>query len=314
MKIAIIIYAISWLILLLWYGKMFIWDKYSRPEWWFWIIIFVFAPIIILILPFAIFSNYKEKKIKKIQDAERQRQENERQRQEKLRQEKVDAALQAYDAVSGLNCCTSYDYISIARSLLRIVKGKRYDAISKCLDKISLPKEYELKIKECEQSGIGDKSKPYIKLPDGDQDFNIFKYLNVEQSCMGAWQAYLLYTLWHVLPLWWHANYDSRDYVFSEEDAMFHNMETITELAKFNKEELDENSVALEVAYKLRNVDATLKVINRDDKYYVSCCYWTMFGGLIREFVEITIQDNKVKEFVPFKKDLLIEFECGIKF
>lgn len=313
MKIAIIIYAISWLILLLWYGKMFIWDKF-RPEWWFWIIIFVFAPIIVLILPFAIFLNYKEKKIKKIQDAERQRQDAERQTQEKLRQEKVDAALQAYDAVSGLNCCTSDDYISIARSLFQIVKDKRYDAILKYLDKISLSQKFELKIKECEQSGIGDKSKLYIKLPDGNQDFDIFKYLNVEHSCMGSWQAYLLYTLWHVLPLWWHANYDSRDYVFSKEDAMFHNKQTVIELAKFEKKELDENLVAQVVADKFRNVDATPKVINKDDKYYVSCCYWTMFGGLIREFIEITIQDNKVKEFVPFKKDTISEFRCSIRF
>ena len=312
MKIVIIIYAILWFILLLWFGLMCIRDKcfppISKDDFWYWIIILVFAPIVVLIgVPFAFFSNYKDREIKAKQKAERQT-------QEKLRQEKADAALKAYDEVSGLNWCTSDDYVSIARSLYQIVENNGYDVILKCLDKIFLPKEYELKIKECEQSGIGDKSKPYIKLPDGNQDFDIFKYFNVEQSCMGAWQAYLLYTLWHVLPLWWHANYDSRDYVFSKEDAMFHNKKTVIELAKFEKKELDENLVAQVVADKFRNVDAAPKVINKDDKYYVSCCYWTMFGGLIREFIEITIQDNKVKEFVPFKKDTISEFRCSIRF
>lgn len=34
----------------------------------------------------------------------------------------------------------------------------------------------------------------------------------------------------------------------------------------------------------------------------------------MREFLEITIQDNKVKEFVPFKEDTLSEYRCEIMF
>ena len=44
--------------------------------------------------------------------------------------------------------------------------------------------------------------------------------------------------------------------------------------------------------------DVTPKVTRYEDKYYVSCCYWSEFGGLIRELVEIKIENNKVTEFL----------------
>lgn len=325
MKTVLIIYAISWFILLLWFGQMYVRKKMDfsveQNVIWFWVVIFIFAPIIVLTIPFVIILNNKNRKEEDKREIERRIEEEKLEIERKLRQEKIDTALRIYDKISKLNYGVPDDYITVARNLHRIVKDNGYDVILKCLTKISLSPEFKLKIMECEQSGTGDKSKLYIKLSDDKQDFDIFKYLNVEHSCMGAWQAYLLYTLWHILPLWWHSNYDSREFVFNKDAAMIENLKSAVELAKVKNEKVDVTLLAKVIKEKYKNInDVAPKVLNgptlfeENDKYYISCCYWTMFGGLIREFVEITIQDNKVKEFFPFKKDTISKFECGIRF
>ena len=313
MKTVIIIYVISWIILLLWFRHFKKMD-FSRNDVALWLIIFLFAPIVAITIPLAIISGNKNRKEEKKKAIERRIEEAKLETERKLRQEKIDIALRTYDEISKLNYCIPDDYITVARNLHRMIKDKSYDVILKYFTKISLSPEFELKIMECEQSGIGDKSKLYIKLPDDKHDFNIFKYLNVEQSCMGAWQAYLTYTLWHLLPLWNHAIYDSREFVFNKDEAMIQNLKCVVELAKLRSEKVDVNLFAKVIKEKFSNVDnVTPEVFNKDDKYYVSCCYWTMFGGLIREFIEITIQNNKVTEFFPFKKDTISVFQCGIR-
>ena len=67
--------------------------------------------------------------------------------------------------------------------------------------------------------GHGDESKLYIEMPDGVYDYDIFAHLQMEPSPKNAWKVYLIHTLWHVLPLWWHSNYDRRVFLFDIEDS-----------------------------------------------------------------------------------------------
>lgn len=60
--------------------------------------------------------------------------------------------------------------------------------------------------------------------------------------------------------------------------------------------------------------DVTPKVTRYDDKYYVSCCYWSRFAGLIRELVDIKIENNKVTEFLDVNHERLYKYHCGIMY
>ena len=107
-----------------------------------------------------------------------------------------------------------------------------------------------------------------------------------------------MHTLWHVLPLCWHSNYFRHYYVFSKED--------------FNKIKLYPGS-QVDMG-ELSKFDVTPEVRKKDNKYYVSSCYWSNFGGLIRGNYEITIKDNKVTDIITFGGETLYKFNCGIRF
>ena len=98
--------------------------------------------------------------------------------------------------------------------------------------------------------------------------------------------------------LMWHANYDRRDYIYSKED---YNHITHFIDRKFNVNVLSDFDVAPDIN-------------GENGKYYISCCFWTDFGGLKREFVEVTIQESKVKELFVFDEKTIFEYQCGIMF
>lgn len=50
------------------------------------------------------------------------------------------------------------------------------------------------------------------------------------------------------------------------------------------------------------------------NKYYISCCYWSDWEGLIKELVEIQIENNKVKSILNVDKKALFKYDCGIRF
>lgn len=108
------------------------------------------------------------------------------------------------------------------------------------------------------------------------EDKDIFKYLKLEDSKMGAWNAYLLHTLWHTLPLNDHSGYSYRKYLFSkkEVDALF-----------------IEDQI---VKKKCSNSNIDIIIVGLSDYYYVSCCYWCPFSGLSRVVCEIQVRDGKV--------------------
>lgn len=45
-------------------------------------------------------------------------------------------------------------------------------------------------------------------------------------------------------------------------------------------------------------IDLSPEVVKKDNKYYISVCYWSDWGGLKRELLEITIIENKVSDIL----------------
>lgn len=178
-------------------------------------------------------------------------------------------------------------------------KDENHHLIMKTLQKLSLPEGATLHVEKCRQQGTGDESKLFVETPEGVYDFSIWNYIKVEDSAEGAWNAYLLYNLWHVLPMFWHANYNRRYYLFLPEFLGlidFHHHEDAQELRKALKERF-----------------ISPDVVATDGKFYVSCCYFSNFGGLIRETIEISI-DNGKASFHEIEQKTLVQYDCGIRF
>lgn len=296
MKIVLIIYAVSWLILL----AAYISSRFSKKEkssfeektpWHVYVAMFALAPLAAVLMPYFLYETYRDNKKEKKRKAEREA-------KERIEKEKKASANATFLAASTSND----DFAEVGKRLHQLAQDKKYGNFLQCLDKIMLPSDAKLVVEECDNgtNSIGDESKLLIKLPNGETDEDIFKHLIVEHSPMGAWQAYLLHKLWHVLPLFWHANYCARDYVFRKQDA--------NSVSTFRKED---RAAIVEIISKF---DVTPVVRSKDGKFYVSSCYWSDFGGLVREYLELTFDGNKIADTYQFDSKTLYEYNCGILF
>lgn len=312
MKTIAIIYIVSWLLLLVVYiisqfqGKKskkkdnayekFLNEHKSKKERIIdklvYVVMVVLAPLVVFVVPYILI---RDMKLKKQERAERECREKKEKEQE---EHKTDCSTKYSSLVGAKQNQCSGDFVRIAKSLKKLVKEKSYHEIIKLLDKASLPSEMKLEVQECEHQGSGAASRLFIDNPENARDYNIFEYLKFEDSPMGAWQAYLLCQIRHYLPLWWHANYNRRDYIYTREDFA-----DITHFIDrgFNVDVLNGYNVNPEI-------------YGKEGKYYITCCFWTEFGGLRREFVEISLEDNRFESLFVFDDKVLYEYQCGIMF
>ncbi len=308
MKLVAIIYALSWLILLILYicslfGKNKTTSNTYAPKnnltsntdapWYIYAIMIGFAPITVLLIPYILWDSWKE-------DREIKRKRKEEELREKEEQDRREQALNRLEkSKQDQPGSISNEYVDIAQALNQAVREKSYDSIQTIMDKIVTPEYSKLIVQECDECGsdIGDISKLAIRFKSGQIEYDVFDRLRFEDSCSGAWQAYLLHQLWHSLPLFWHADYFRRDYLFSKDD--FASV----------KHWADDDAFP-----DLSNMDLTPTVIKTGDFYSISACYWSEFEGLIREYVELRFDDGKLTEFVNFKEDTLYKYKCEIYF
>ncbi len=309
MKTVVIIYAVSWLILLIVYVISKFQDRKTKKkddalekflnarkstkekivDKLVYIIMIVFAPLVVFVVPYILIRDAKAKKQEKIRKEERENAE---------REQLEHKAVCSENYAKLVSLSNNNEFIQKAQSLFELVKKKDYGDILRLLDKASLPSTMKLDVQECNQQGTGSVSRLFVNTPNNERIFDIFDHLRFEDSIMGAWQAFLLNRLDHYLPLWWHANYNKRDYIYTKED-----FDHITHFIDrgFDKSVLEEYNIAPEIK-------------GGNGKYYISCCYWTDFGGLRREFVEISLIDNKLKGAFVFDEQVIHKYECGIMF
>lgn len=195
---------------------------------------------------------------------------------------------------------SSPEFVTVGQVLHYMVKRQQYGSIMPILSTLRLPEGYKLHMKECSIEGIGDKSELFVKVVLSRKKYEPFEILSIEDSYLGAFQTYLLKTLWHSLPLFWHANYARRTYIFSNLDFQY------IETDKHNKMLISEIS-------GIMSDDYIKPIVGKfHDSYYVSCCYWTNFGGLIRDYCKIRIENNQLAEFSQATTDVLYKYDCGI--
>ena len=306
MKILIIIFVISWLILLACYllkrkdnDSL---QNLNGQEKALLLFIFLLAPLFVLFVPYYIYSNIRDKRKSQRDTEERNRKEQE----ESEFRSKALAAIQQAKLTNASNGSSDFQkYLSSLRSssttdfYTHMQDEKNYPMILKLLPKLSLPEGASLHVEKCKQQGSGDKSTLFVETPEGTIDYNIWNYISVEHSIEGAWNAYILYNLWHVLPMFWHALYSRRYYLFFPE---------FTEYVEcYNKHET--NTVRTALKHNFTSPD----VVYANEAFFVSCCYFTNFGGLIQETIEIKIINGKAS-FQEIERKTLYEYDCGIRY
>lgn len=279
--ILLITYAISWFILLCIYiASWFKRNSSGKEEWYIHVFIIALAPIVIL--------SYIYGFIKDKLNATRNR------RKEQIKRTATQNYLSAteHNFNDGLACT--------AHTLLRIAENQQHSMPLSCLRNLTLQSGWNLDVEICKESGLGDDSR--LMATNGDvKDPNIWEYIEVKESPIAAWEVYLLHSLWHVLPHFWHGGYNRRSYIFSKEDVY-----KISFMISEDRDKL--------ISIILNYIDDLTPEIAKYDKYYISCCYWSDWKGLIKELVEITIENNKVKSILNVDKKTLFKYDCGIRF
>lgn len=114
--------------------------------------------------------------------------------------------------------------------------------------------------------------------------------------------------------MYWHGYYDRRFCVFSKDDLLKIKIRSTKTRGERPLKPSDIYEEENDLPEEALACDVTPKVTRYEDKYYVSCCYWSEFGGLIRELVEIKIENNKVTEFLDANREVLYRYHCGIMY
>ena len=187
MKTIVIVYAISWLILLFVYIISLFQNKKSKKkddafekflnkhkstkekilDKLVYVIMIVFAPLVVFVIPYILIRDIKSKKQARIREEERERSE----RDEK---EHIAVCTTNYSALVSekQNQCGD-DYIRIAKSLKKLVDKKSYQEIINLFDKTSLPAAMKLGVRECEHKGAGSVSRLVIETAENVREDNI---------------------------------------------------------------------------------------------------------------------------------------------
>ena len=327
MKTLLTVYAVSWLISLAVYlyfqykrarykkkhplpgYAMNVVIKSKKQPWYSYALFLAIAPLGVLFLPYVVISSLKEDKFISSHIVDKKKAREYKKFEQELEQRKWDEygyrqqAMQDFeDALDMPQEDHSEAHIATARSLKRLIAAKDYDAFMSCLDHLSLPDGVSLHVEAYSQNGSGDASKLFVQKTDGTHDYKIWDYIKVANSINGAWEACLLSKIWHLLPLWWHANYDERTYLYSVEDA--DNIHLYS----------DEEQNASLIREIVRPLISAPEVVKAKDRFYVRCRYWTNFGGVIQETTEVLISPEGKASFKDIEREALYEYNCGIMF
>ena len=323
MELVVIIYGIAWLLSLLTLLYIHFTEKdklFRRDNWKLSLFVITFAPIIFLvmllcILISCIWDKKKDGDVKKEKEIEEIKKKQAVENFKKCHGFLVDSAVIEQIGRKLLNI--NLDTFRMPEELQMKVIGKRIPTVEEkilyVLDKIQLLEDYGLQL-EYEERGIGGRTYIYVKEPNGNLSKNFLDFVIVDDSPLGALQVYFLSKLWHYLPMYWHGYYDRRFSVFSKDDLLKIKVRSRKTRGERPLKPSDIYEEGNDLPEEALACDVTPKVTRYEDKYYVSCCYWSEFGGLIRELVEIKIENNKVIEFLDANREVLYRYHCGIMY
>ena len=194
------------------------------------------------------------------------------------------------------------EFLSIKDIIVQNKNHENLEALFFVLDSLSLRPGYRLGLKLAAEVGIGDESWFYTyqgsdpidtfgcRVPNSSI---LFKGIIVEQTVMGAWQAYLFYISPTILPKFWHGGYIDREFFFDRE-----HFNCVT------------SSWARGVNLSISQIPQPT-VVMKDEMAVVSCPYWNDWKGLVLESVEVNYNSDGTVTLTPHE-EVLYEYNCGI--
>ena len=316
MKLLLNLYVLSVAIVLAVYIYCFINDELRTDKPWYWpILLVIFAPITLVgVIVVAFREDYKYRHSPQQEARRLYLQEQERKEQER----KASLALY-HQRYSAQRMAVPEACPDVAYSLLRAVKERKYTTLLAHLDHLHLPEGKRLFVQFPSHHGCGDRSRLYIAkstygqemdsflsfyydeqksapAPTEERSYKIFSHIHVDDSLMGAWQALFVSQLWHALPFWWHGLYDKRRYIFTAEHLM--------QLVGRSRDGSPITLNPKDYAITPECVDAG------NGCYYFTWCYWSEWGGLIRETHQVTICDGRAT-VLHLDEETLHSYDCG---
>lgn len=288
MKILLLIYGVSILISIvsLIGQKLFLESSrrslVENAPWYSYILILFFAPIFAFLLPKKLFIGLKK-----------QKRHAEYLKEQKEEEDKKEALKQEYKlAKSSLQNTKSEAYSLVARSLFNTnYKSKN---LLNSLDKISTPINSRIEVVRIDPGHVNSAYNQFVIIHNDITYENIFEILKVEESCMGAWQAFVLkeYCWYYSRPV----SFYSQKFIFSKEDL------------ESEIKNLKEHDEIIKIA---SNIDFRPRVFEHEGSFFISYYYWANQNGLIHHYYQIKIEDNKLVDTLLFNSVCLYEYDDG---
>lgn len=308
MKVLIIIgliYAIS--IIVIYAIALYFKCKYKATiaeKWWLHIVFIIFAPFIVLLMPYIAYNNKKDERKqeqRRKEAIERQRIQDEEQKRKEILKKILLENIYNMDryrlkSLEDLN-------LTSAIGLRDLIEHERYDRLYEYLCKNDFFKADDvrflegalLKVRECDENRYEDNSELYVELQDGTISCEIFNYINFSNSYVSAWKAYLLYCLPFYLPKIGHANYNIRRYIYTNDELR-------------NIDSFDET-----LDLYIYGFDVTPIVYFDSKRFFVSAYFWNDWQGLVHEIIMIVFT-NGIAKFEEIEQQVIYSYDCGIRF
>lgn len=303
MKIVLIVYGVSLLIILTLFINTHLKERKTRTSryskskdpWYYYATLIVLAPLVVLAMPTMLINDRKKQKAQQKKDDERKEEERiKEQKKKEIENEFRNESIPLKDYATLIECVLK------GKDIVELAEKRRYTDIFKGLDAITMDQGMSLYVEKPKNDWPGDISRLYVLVYNETPqiDYDIYKHLSVEDSCNGAWQIYLLHTLYHLLPQSQHGIYNSRTPIFDQNDIQ--NIGTIDEPIDLSQVTDDNNFYPI--------------ISKKGNKYFVSACYWNDWSGLVRELVTITISNDRIISINDVSDTVIYKYDCGIRF
>ncbi|MDO4191059.1 MAG: hypothetical protein Q4D14_05175 [Bacteroidales bacterium] len=188
--------------------------------------------------------------------------------------------------------------LSTTKTLLYSLELGDYNQLMSYFPNLKLTeKNATLTVEKYKEHGLGSTSQLIVEQPEQKtHELSIQQDIIIDNTTASIWQIYMLHNLWRLLPLFWHANYSAREYLFSKQ--------TWEKIAK----EINEN------CGNFTNDDLCPYILNNGNTFYITACFWSDFDGLVRDICAIKTKGNRIEQILDVDERVMHKYWCGILF
>lgn len=193
--------------------------------------------------------------------------------------------------------------------LQELVDKKNYDAVIGCFDKLHLREGGKMEVQLYDPQSdeawenAGAPSYVVITTPDGktyrNTEDEFWLCLSAENTIETVWQIVMLDNLWYYLPMYWHAAYQRKEFIYTQEQ-----LQELQEGYKDSKRAAGFATMEFDIEPRI--------LVDEKGQYYASVCHWTIFGGLYRRKFVIEIDEDNHASIVEYGNEHLFHYKTGI--